>query len=172
MKYQRKRKKESEDKIMANRIEVGTVEEAWVKVNEFFPTDYNRDEASSARAGYPIYRSSVEYYDYICDLNNRLEINLKDGNKTINVWIIPEEQGQDIEVTVAAKSGETRIYNTYAEFRKEFRFFLASGNRYKDNEEHYEKIIQGLREINEDGIKIETHRSGLTAIFTYKKWRK
>ena len=50
---------------MTNRIEVRTIEEAWTKANEFFPTDYNKDEESSERAGYPIYRSSVEYYNYI-----------------------------------------------------------------------------------------------------------
>ena len=126
----------------------------------------------SHTAFFSIKTCKVVYYNYICDLNDRLEINLKDGNKTINVWIVPEEQGADIEVTVTAKSGETRIYNTYAEFRKEFRFFLSSGNRYEDNEEHYEKIIKGLREINEDGIKTETHRNGLTTVFTYKRWQK
>ena len=47
MKYRRKRKKESEDKNMTNRIEVRTIEEAWTKANEFFPTDYNKDEESS-----------------------------------------------------------------------------------------------------------------------------
>lgn len=154
-------------------IKAKTMEEAWTKVNEIFPTDYAKDNDSSERAGYPIYRSTAEghYYDYICDLNNRLEINLAEGNQTINIWIIAEEQGEDVEVTVVAKSGETRVYATYAEFKKEFRFFLSSGNRYEDNEAHYEKIIQGLREINENDIKIETHRSGLTAIFAYKKWR-
>ena len=77
---------------MANRIEVKTVQEAWDMANKIFPTDYNKDEESSERAGYPIYRSSVEYYDYICDLNDRLEINLKNGNKTINIWIVGEQE--------------------------------------------------------------------------------
>lgn len=150
-----------------------TIEEAWNLVNAIFPTDYQKDEESSERAGYPIHRSTAEghFNDYICDLNNRLEVNLAEGNQSINIWIEAEEQGEDIEVTVIAKSGETRTYATYAEFRKEFRFFLSSGNRYKDNEEHFEKLIKSLREINEDGIKTETHRSGLTTIFTYKKWR-
>lgn len=101
-------------------IKVKTMEEAWTKVNEIFPTDYAKDNDSSERAGYPIYRSTAEghYYDYICDLNNRLEINLAEGNQTINIWIIAEEQGEDVEVTVVAKSGETRVYATYAEFKK------------------------------------------------------
>lgn len=44
---------------------VNSVSAAWAKVNEVFPTDYNKDENSSARAGYPVFRSSVEYYNYI-----------------------------------------------------------------------------------------------------------
>ena len=151
-----------------------TIQEAWNLANKMFPTDYQKDEESSKRAGYPIYRSTAEghFNDYICDLNDRLEVNIAEGNQSINIWIDPEEQGEDVEVTVIAKSGETKTYSTYAEFRKEFRFFLSSGNRYEDNEAHYEKIIQSLREFNEDGIKTKTHRSGLTTIFTYKKWQK
>lgn len=74
-------------------MKADTIQKAWNLVNEFFPTDYEKDEASSQRAGYPIYRSTTEghYYDYICDLGNRLEVNLSSG-KTVNIWIQPEEQ--------------------------------------------------------------------------------
>lgn len=67
------------------KTKVRTKDEAWDKVNEIFPTDYDKDEASSIRAGYPIYRSRVEYCNYICDLGARLEVNL--GSTTINIWI-------------------------------------------------------------------------------------
>lgn len=60
--------------------------EAWEMVNEFFPTDYEKDEAASNTAGYNIYRSRLNHYDYICDLGDRLEVNLANG-KTVNVWI-------------------------------------------------------------------------------------
>lgn len=149
------------------------IQEAWNMAKDIFPTDYQKDEESSLKAGYPIYRSTADgrYHDYICDLNDRLEVNLEDGNRTINIWIETEEAGEDVEVTVIAKSGEARTYQTYAEYRKEFRFFLSSGKRYEDNEKHFEKIINALRGIGEDGVKIETHRSGVTTVFTYKKWR-
>ena len=39
------------------------------------------------RAGYPIYRSELEYYDYVYDLGRRLEVNFCDDIKTINLWI-------------------------------------------------------------------------------------
>ena len=69
------------------RIEVNSLEEAWRMVDQIFPTDYIKDEVSSKGAGYPVYRSTAKghFYDYICDLNDRLEINLSNG-KTVNVW--------------------------------------------------------------------------------------
>lgn len=76
---------------MAKRFEAKSVQEAWDMVDAIFPADYKEDTDSTARAGYPIYRSNVEYYDYICNLGDRLEINLKNGNKTINIWIVKEE---------------------------------------------------------------------------------
>ena len=75
---------------MEKRIEVTSKKEAWEIVNQIFPSDYSEDTGSSERAGYPVYRG-VEYYDYICDLGDRLEVNLKEGNKTINVWIVEPE---------------------------------------------------------------------------------
>ena len=65
-----------------------SAEEAWNKANEIFPTDYAKDEGSSQRAGYPIFRSTADghFYDYICDLNDRLEVNLSTG-ETVNIWI-------------------------------------------------------------------------------------
>lgn len=62
------------------------------KVNEIFPGDYEQDTRSSERAGYPIFRSTDRenhYYNYICDLNDRFEINLENG-ETVNVWIDEE----------------------------------------------------------------------------------
>lgn len=47
---------------------------------------YELDKISSERAGYRIYRSTTNWYDYACDLGDRVEINTKDG-KSFNVWI-------------------------------------------------------------------------------------
>ena len=72
---------------MKKYIEVTNKQEAWKAVDQIFPSDYSEDTCGSERAGYPIYRSNIEFYDYICDLGDRLEVNLKDDNTTINVWI-------------------------------------------------------------------------------------
>lgn len=54
---------------------------AWAIVDELFPGDYIRDDNSSERAGYPIYRATSENSRaYICDLGNGLEINYDDGS--------------------------------------------------------------------------------------------
>ena len=84
---------------MAKRIEVSSKKEAWEIVNQIFPSDYSEDTSSSERAGYPVYRSSVEFYDYICDLGDRLEVNLKNGCKTINVWIVEPEASDEVNTT-------------------------------------------------------------------------
>lgn len=79
----------------------------------------------------------------------------------------------DIKVTVIAKTGETREYETYTDFQKDFRFFWSSGEegRYKDGtEQHFEKIIECLRSVDFDGVSMTTHMSGLTEVFTLKKW--
>ena len=72
---------------LTKRIEVNSKREAWNMVNAIFPTDYAKDEFSSERAGYPVYRSTAEghFYDYICDLGDRLEVNLS-GGTTVNIW--------------------------------------------------------------------------------------
>lgn len=77
-------------------MKVCSVEDAWGVVNLIFPTDYEKDEDSTKRAGYPIYRSTAEerYYCYICNLNTRLEINLDNG-KTVNVWIATEAENTE-----------------------------------------------------------------------------
>lgn len=77
-------------------IKVRTMKEAWLKADEIFPTDYMKDDESSERAGYPIYRSTAEghFNDYICDLNDRLEVNIAEGNQSINIWIDPRRTGR------------------------------------------------------------------------------
>lgn len=73
-------------------------EEAWERVNELFPSDYEKDSRSSDRAGYPVYRSTMDtetaYYNYICDLGTTIEVNLTDDrwkSTTIRVHITEPE---------------------------------------------------------------------------------
>lgn len=82
---------------------VKTEYQAWEAVNAFFPTEYKKDEEASARAGYPVYRSIENYYDYFCMLGDRIEVNFSNG-KTVNVWIKPDPKPE-----VRAHKTETEL---------------------------------------------------------------
>lgn len=70
-------------------IKVSSVSEAWRAAARIFPTDYEKNEENSKRAGYPIYEttSTDERFSgfHISDLNTRLEVNM--GNETVTIWI-------------------------------------------------------------------------------------
>ena len=71
-------------------MKVRSYNSAWsVVTNLMCGSLFIKDEDASKRAGYPIYRDTLEYYNYVCDLNDRLELNRKDSD-TINIWIRPE----------------------------------------------------------------------------------
>lgn len=67
-------------------IKVSSVSEAWRAAARIFPTDYEKNEENSKRAGYPIYEttSTDERFSgfHISDLNTRLEVNM--GRPTNN----------------------------------------------------------------------------------------
>lgn len=98
---------------------VKTSFEAWEAVTALFPTEYKKDEEASARAGYPIYRSTVNHYDYFCMLGDRIEVNFSNG-KTVNVWIKSEPKPEKREVKteaelkeIAEAMSETIMIRTY-----------------------------------------------------------
>ena len=84
---------------------VKTSFEAWEAVTALFPTEYKKDEEASKRAGYPIYRSTVNHYDYFCMLGDRIEVNFSNG-KTVNVWIKSEPKPEKREVKTEAELKE------------------------------------------------------------------
>ena len=66
-----------------------TKEEAWELADLMFPTDYEKDERASQRAGYSIYKHR-ELNDFcrICDLGDRLEVMTgTHGQHVRNIWI-------------------------------------------------------------------------------------
>ena len=56
--------------------------DAFAFADRFF--SFERDTFRSERAGYPVY-SGREFYNYVCDLGDRLEVNFVDGD-TLNIW--------------------------------------------------------------------------------------
>lgn len=163
-------------------MKVKSMNEAWSKANEIFPTDYEQDNKSSERAGYPVYRSTAEghYYDYICDLGDRLEVNLSNG-ETINIWVeddepetvetveaVEQNKGFCKVLVKARESGEIKEF-TVDEFIDSIRFFWNSGN-----ESEFEKKInwmcETLKTENDHGDAMETSYSGLIIKVVYYRW--
>lgn len=70
---------------MTKHRHAGSPAEAWRIADGIIPTDYNKDETSSVRAGYSIYRSTLDPMTYIADLGARLEVNA--GAETTIIWI-------------------------------------------------------------------------------------
>lgn len=102
-------------------MKVATKEAAWKKVNEIFPTDYEKDEASSLRAGYDIYRHpTLNYYNRICDLGCRLEVLTGEfGENVTNIWI-DDNSGEKVELSEARKETGRRIQRLTYWFTEEY----------------------------------------------------
>ncbi len=133
---------------MAKHIEVKTMQEAWNMVDQIFPTDYEEDPQSRERAGYPVYRSTVEYYDYICDLNDRLEINLKDG-RTINIWVVADEEPKtpDLPDKEDVKKAAANQY-TFEPEMVQLVSVVTSG--YKFESEASRRVYEAMRKVEND----------------------
>lgn len=172
------------------RITAKNMTEAWSIANQIFPTDYEKDFGSSERAGYDIYRSTAEghYYDYICNLGDRLELNLSNG-KTVNVWIEREEE-QTVEHTeevkeeakvadesriavevTTRKTGTVKVYDEYENFINDLRLFMSGGARYDDIENRLESSIEYLRRNNYHGAAVEIFHSGMWLKVVYYRWK-
>ena len=81
-------------------ITVHSREEAWREAARLFPTDYEKDDGSTERAGYPIYKSTAQDNDsWISDLNTSLELNIWKG-KVIETTKIHIEEEVGMKATV------------------------------------------------------------------------
>lgn len=89
---------------------VNSREAAWQKVNEIFPTDYEKDTRASIAAGYDVYWSTADGVNaWISDLNARLEVNLPNGD-SINIWIAEEPEFREYMLKDALEVINEAIY--------------------------------------------------------------
>lgn len=122
------------------KMTVNTKQEAWEKASELFPTGYEKDIEASERAGYDIYKHpSLDGYNRICDLGNRLEILTgKYGETVTNIWIAEADR----EKSEAAAPGygerlaeEIKASKTDCSDMSEFeKFVLNAGWKYDAKE--------------------------------------
>lgn len=89
-------------------MKVRDKKQAFIEADKITNYDYDYDPYRSARAGYPIYYTTHEgVTEYICDLGNRLEVNLANG-KSVNIWIADEEaEARKALVKLAQEMGYT-----------------------------------------------------------------
>ena len=121
-------------------MKTNSMKEAWKIADELFPTDYIYDGFKSERAGYPVYVSTLDgCYDYICDLGDRLEVNI--GVKSVNVWVeepiatewqiddalavisdavyeIDDKVSRKLADEVGITAARELLYNAYGEIKK------------------------------------------------------
>lgn len=84
--------------------------QAWNWIHsKFVDKQWYYDDIASEKAGYNIYRDVEEYYNYICCLGDRLELNLKEGNQTINLWIKDDTSSKTKEETHKIEFNDTEL---------------------------------------------------------------
>lgn len=129
---------------------VNSREKAWEEANKLFPTDYEKDELSSERAGYPVYRHFEQnYYNRICDLGCRLEVIVND--EVINIWIEEETEEVDsvkvaemVEASHATKELGTSIRPLFEIETFQEITLCVNGSNWNSNETE-RKVYEGLK---------------------------
>lgn len=92
-------------------MKVKSRKEAWDKADILFPTDYNKDESRSKKAGYDIFYSTAAGVNaWISDLGDRLEVNLESG-ETINIWIDEDPKFSESQIADALSVIDNAIYD-------------------------------------------------------------
>ena len=92
-------------------MKVKSRKEAWDKADIIFPTDYNKDESRSKKAGYDIFYSTAAGVNaWISDLGDRLEVNLASG-ETVNIWIDEEPSFSESQIADALSVIDNAIYD-------------------------------------------------------------
>lgn len=161
-------------------MKVANRTEAWKEANKIFPTAYEKDEASSARAGYDIYRHpTLNYHTRICDLGCRLEIITGEyGENVTNIWIVEENEATATEAAQLPNYGsllgdKIRAETTNFENLPDFERFVLDRGFYYDTEEKlkaaYDRAWKSRHNIlvTEDEFIAEAGKGGSN---TFSQW--
>ena len=113
-------------------MKVKNIQQAWLEACILVDEDsLIKDQEATERAGYDIYRDYNQYYNYICILGDRLEVNLA-NSKSINIWI---EQPENIKEYADCESATITI-RTYENGN--------SRDTTRSSTPEEKKIIQGI----------------------------
>lgn len=132
---------------MTNHVHVFSNADAWNVVKTHIQ-DASKDDQASSRAGYDVFRSESDFYSYICDLGDRLEVNLSNGD-TLNVWI--DEKPVEVKKLGKARNNkeEKNMENRMEEKKRMIEVLeqVLSGmewtvKNWKSNIDDYEKAMK------------------------------
>lgn len=140
-----------------------SMEKAWSYVKLSYGK-FEKDENSTEREGYAVYRNVDDPAFYICDLNERLKLNYANG-KIENCWI---DKYANIRFFVeAVQTGFVREFEYHDELIQEIRFWWSGGVKFDNGiEDKIEKTIEYLLSIDDYSTMVEFEYSGLK--FTIK----
>ena len=89
---------------MTKHIKVNSISTAWEVAASIFPTDYQKDEESSKRAGYPIYKTTSTDESF-SGFHTRLEVSM--GAETAMIWV-EENEEETFEIVVKGLTEEEK----------------------------------------------------------------
>lgn len=136
-------------------MKVRSKSEAWEKADIIFPTDYIKDEARSARAGYDIYYSTCDGVNaWISDLDSRLEVSLENG-ETVNIWIdgptfkeyqlsdalevideaiyeIDDKVNRELAEVTGIEEARNKLYGAYSQIAKILKEYYPDSKLYEE----------------------------------------
>ncbi len=138
---------------------VKTMRDAWSEVHKIFPYDYKKDEHSSERAWYDIYRATASEHqnNWISDLGNSLEVNFENG-KTVRIYVEVEEL-HHYDVEVYAKNHVftfqcTTIYEA-------LEAVVDAGNTFKFEVDANAVMVKLVKMETKGLISFENHKFGM-----------
>lgn len=140
---------------------------AWGIIDQITKTDYNKDEAKTARAGYPVYVCNDG--GYICDLNTRLEYTDANG-ETVNVWIDNGNGGAETHaervITLCIETERTNA-GEISKTQKEARLTLSSETTLRD----IANFERGARIIVKNARGAKLRGESVTVVLTAAKYQ-
>lgn len=138
--------------------------EAWEIAKALTNGDCALDARSTEIAEYKVYRSESEFYTYICDLGDRLEVNLANG-QTVNLWIDPEaeketeperpEMFKNISNLQVIRAAYMFILEKWAKEEKRIEEATSEGREAPIARSRARKLNAQLQELHDEILRLE-----------------
>lgn len=88
---------------------------------------------------------------------------------------MPEKENSEeyIEIMLTAQNSNAipRCFEKYEDFIESWRFWFASGNPYKSDEETFAQMAESLKAFHKDGASLEILLNGLFVKMIFHRWK-